>query len=761
MRPTPAPHIDEDAATILNTRIGSSEAPQTGAFQAELHRYELGEKLGAGGMAAVFRAKDRITGQTVALKIIENGDDDPSRQARFEREVRAAGNLIHENVCRVLAFGRGPAQLFMAMELVEGSTMQRMIKARGTVPVPVALEALRQLLLALECAHARGVVHRDLKPANVMITPAGVLKLLDFGIAKSQEDATVTATGLLIGTPAFMSPEQILGGDVDPRSDLFSAGVTFLVMLTGRTRFSGLDPASVMVKVTSEPVPSLLEECPSASTDVDRFLSRLCAQNVNDRFQSASEALDVLRQLPELPPPDEGPALLARYIQEPDVVANAVAKREATAQLARAEKLMKVGPAGAPAAALALYRAALLDPTSEIAHQRLTSLCASAQLTFEPVDDPKIGEALAAFEKTPNAPGVLKRLADLYRAKGHVLLAAAFLIRYLRVKPTDSHAAQQLQVLLDGPEHTTGTGERLRTRDIVSGIKTGGHVDPAAGRPHVGSGGFAVVPSSPQPSSSASASPPPAAPVAGLRPPTGMQSLTGSVQARPARPPSGPVGANGRVTGQNFADPAGATVVIAGAPSDRTGANIHPLVLVVGAVIVAGLALAFFGRFIRTTVDDMQLAVSDQQARIGQAEQGALDRQQKIYLDEAKGHLERGNFAAAAHQANMLLAMKPPAELALEGMWIRAQARLKLDDPRSARIDLEEYLKQSTLDAPHRAQAKQLVDQIYADQARAVDAPPPSSPPSNVAFPTSDDPRQDVPAGGAPVAPTPAGGGLY
>jgi tetratricopeptide (TPR) repeat protein len=750
MRPQTTPSLDDEAPTMMNERIGSAEAALTGAFQAELNRYILEDKLGAGGMAAVFRARDRITGDVVALKIIENGDDDPSRQARFEREVRSAGGLIHPNVCRVISFGRAPAKLFMAMELVLGSTLQRMIKARGTVPVPVALEALRQLLSALECAHAKGVVHRDLKPANVMITPDGMLKLLDFGIAKSQEDATVTATGLLIGTPAFMAPEQILGGGVDQRSDLFSAGVTFLVMLVGRTRFSGLDPASVMVKVTSEPVGSLLEECPVASTAVDRFLAKLCAQNVNDRFQTATEALDAMSRLEELPHHDEGCALLARYLVEPDAVAGDLARAGAASELLRADRLMKMGIPGYPAAALSLYRAALLDP-AEDTRRRLAALCAEAALTFEPVEDAKIAEAYSAFEKTPNAPGVLKRLADLYRARGHVLYAAAFLTRYLRVKPNDSHAAQQLQVLLDGPSQqqqqqqsatatgsqknpNTGTNERLRTRDIVAGIKTGGHVDPAVGRP-----GLRPLPGSTnvfQPNMDAT------------------QVLTHNTLAPiPPGPPQRPAGAAPSGVGPSGVQGTSAaggglaaqpTVLIAGRGLDRSGPSVHPLLLLIAAVVVAGLMLAFFGRFIRTTVDDVQLAVSENEQRVGRVEATNLERMRKNYLDEARGHLERGNYSSAVRQANQLMASSPPAEMGLEALWIRAQARLSLRDRRSARIDLEEYLSQSTLNDPRRAEAKRIVDAIYQEDARTRD---PSYTPPSAAAAGAVDPTMPQPGG--------------
>lgn len=788
MRPTTRPmaDVDENAPTIASEGLRSSrvaeEAPK-GAFETQMSRYEIGEKLGAGGMAAVFRAKDKINGDMVALKVIENGDDDHSRQARFEREVRAAGGLVHENVCRVLTYGRAPQKLFMAMEIVEGSTLQRVIKARGTMPVSLALEALRQLLLALDCAHSKGVVHRDLKPANVMITPDGTLKLLDFGIAKSQEDETVTATGLLIGTPAFMAPEQILGAGIDARSDLFSAGVTFLVMLTGRTRFSGHDPAAVMVKVTSEPVPSLLEECPAAATAVEKMLSMLCAQNIEARFQSARDALVALLALDDLPSPADGKRLLARYLQDPDEVAVELAGRAAQREQARAARLLKLGTAAHPAAALSLHRAVMLLP-DEDTRRELRRICEASNLTFDPVDDPRIIEATVAFDKTPNAAGVLKRLADLYKARGHVLLAAAFLTRYLRVKPQDSVAAQQLSVLIDGPSpagagrgpltieraggersgngsandrERTGSGERMQTRDIIAGIKTGGQISPVPPRRAMGpasaqsqvggQGGHGGARESTDPRRAA--------------PPRAEIATTVQLSTAERAPPMTMQGraAPGAPHVPQFAGPQGAvatpSVIITG-NDDRVRASIHPIYMVIGALVVAGIVIAFFGRFVRTTVDDVQLAINDNAAHVGASEANAIERLRRSYLEEAKGHLERGNHSAAARQINLLLATNPPAEQALEGIWLRAQARLRLNDQMSARIDLEEYLKQSTLSDPHRAEAKKMLDDIYAAKAAAAEPPAnlvvppfPSSAPSSApaALP------QNVPVGAQGIEP--------
>jgi serine/threonine-protein kinase len=165
-------------------------------------------------MAVVHRAVFRPTGEEVALKLIlGNNESDPTFMERFRREVKATIGLSHPNICRVIGAGEDAGRLFMAMEIIDGGSVRELKqKFGGRMPLQLAVELTAQLLAALGEAHTHGVIHRDLKPANLMLTTSGLLKLVDFGIAKSSSDATLTATGMLVGTPAFMSPEQVRGG---------------------------------------------------------------------------------------------------------------------------------------------------------------------------------------------------------------------------------------------------------------------------------------------------------------------------------------------------------------------------------------------------------------------------------------------------------------------------------------------------------------------------------------------------------------------
>lgn len=640
--------LEQQAPTVQEAAVRGA-VPQ-GTFEARLERYELLDALGEGGMGKVHRARDTETGELVALKLVELShagsvaEQDLVRE-RFERELRTAASLSHPNICRVLSYGRAPGQLFLAMELVEGITLQRLIEARGTLPVPVALEVLRQLLEALAHAHVAGITHRDLKPPNIMITPDGVVKLLDFGIARAFGDATLTATGFLVGTPSFMAPEQVNGKGASARTDLFSAGVTLLAMLTGRWRWQNLRPAVVMQKIRTDPVPPLLEECALAPPALDRFFGVLCAQSEERRFASAQDALAALETLGLLVAPAAGCALLARYQKAPDHVVEELSRAAAAAELAHADALLSHGGSEV-AAALALHRASLLDPSPQL-RKRLKSLCAAARITFDPVDDAETAPVHAAYERDPTVPGVLKRLSDLYRVRGHMLRAASFLTRYLRVAPEDAVAASQLCALVEG-----SVAERAVTAERA------------------------------RPAQSQSRPPPPATGVAASAP-------------LPARAPaSAPATA-----------PPGARVVVQAART-KTSLPIGPLaaLLAVGAIVV--VVFAAFQMLIRGSADAIQDSASKQDETVTRAEERATTRAQSQQLAAARAHHDAGQHSSAIRQVTLLLASAPPAQDALEGLWIRARSSAQVGDVSTAQNDLRAFLKDAAPDDPRRADAE-------------------------------------------------------
>src|SRR5277367_962492 len=215
----------------------------------EVGSYKILEKLGQGGMGVVYKAVDTGLDRMVAMKVL-NPDlsKNPELVERFRSEARAQANLNHTNLATLYAFMVHQGTAIMVMEFVEGETFAQMIRRRGPIPEPEAVPLFRQALLGIGYAHRAGIVHRDIKPSNMMVTTGGIVKVMDFGIAKNLAAGAQkkTRTGMTMGTAAYMSPEQILNRDVDFRSDIYSLGVTLYQMLTAHLPFENASDFQLM-----------------------------------------------------------------------------------------------------------------------------------------------------------------------------------------------------------------------------------------------------------------------------------------------------------------------------------------------------------------------------------------------------------------------------------------------------------------------------------------------------------------------------------
>jgi hypothetical protein len=258
-------------------------------------RYEIEAPLGRGGMATVFRGTDRVLNRTVAVKILADrfaGDD--KFVTRFRREAQAAARLNHPNIVSIYDTGDDDGAHYIVMELVEGDTLGDVLRRDGALPPERAAAIAGSVAEALERAHQAGLVHRDVKPGNVMLTPDGSVKVMDFGIARAASEDTLTQTGTVLGTAAYLSPEQAQGLAVDARSDLYSLGCVLYEMLTGRQPFTGDSPVSIAYKhVNDDPVPPSRVN-PHVSPELDAVTLRAMAKDPQERFPSAGAMREAL-----------------------------------------------------------------------------------------------------------------------------------------------------------------------------------------------------------------------------------------------------------------------------------------------------------------------------------------------------------------------------------------------------------------------------------------------------------------------------------
>jgi serine/threonine-protein kinase len=252
-------------------------------------RYRIQRKLGAGGMADVYLAEDQELGRRVAIKILNgrHANDDQFIE-RFRREAKNAAALNHPNIVSIYDRGEAEDTYYIAMEYLDGRTLKELIVGRGAAPINVAIEYARQILSALRFAHRHGIVHRDIKPHNVLVDGEGRVKVTDFGIARAGT-SQMTETGSIVGTAQYLSPEQAKGGEVDPRSDLYSLGIVLYELLTGKTPFDGETPVEIAMKHLShapKPPSKLRSDIPR---ELDMVVLRALAKSPDDRYQSADE----------------------------------------------------------------------------------------------------------------------------------------------------------------------------------------------------------------------------------------------------------------------------------------------------------------------------------------------------------------------------------------------------------------------------------------------------------------------------------------
>ena len=260
--------------------------------------YVVEGRLGTGGMATTYLARRMSDGKEVAVKVPhEHCLDDESFRRRFVREGRLGSQLHHPNIVRILEAGEEGETPYIAMELVRGTTLRDLLRTAGELPVETALDLARQVAEALDYAHSKGVIHRDLKPENLMILPDGRLVVMDFGIARVEGGAGLTATSVFVGTPAYAAPEAIQGKPVDHRVDLYALGVVMVEMFEGGLPYSGSNPLEQLRAHVEGRLLNREELERDIPDDIWELIEGLIVADPEHRFPSAEAFLVALRQV--------------------------------------------------------------------------------------------------------------------------------------------------------------------------------------------------------------------------------------------------------------------------------------------------------------------------------------------------------------------------------------------------------------------------------------------------------------------------------
>ncbi len=606
-----------------------------------LSDYDLGAPLGKGGMAEVFQATYRPTGEVVALKrMLSHVADNDTYVARFIREVELSSRLRSESVVRVHGFGKGDdGTYFLALEYCDGGTLVQLLKAAPRVPAPLVALILDEMLAGLEEAHALGIIHRDIKPPNILVTTTGHFKLADFGIARSASDETLTATGEVIGTPAYMSPEQAKGlRDLDGRSDLFAVGMLAYRMIVGSNPYASDNVVTSILRVTTGPDLRIADVAQTVPAILEAVIDGLVRKNRDERLASATAARALLAPIVA----NLGarfPDVLARFVANPAQTAQGVARAFAADEIASARACVD----GAPARAVVhAARAQAYDPSDLDAASLLEKLSTLHGFHLAESNDVRIANARRELDERPTDIALLRKLANLYRGAQNPLEAARYLKRYLSLKPDDAMARSQLEELVGADDVAALTGAApgrpaLRTGDIMRGVKTGG---------------FGAAASSASPTQTAQPAP---------------RALTTSSP----RAFGGPV------------------VIAADGPSDQlSGATKLFLVLGAFAVVAAGVAIA--GDLLKKGSDSVDHTLRSVEATQTGMLSGLVDGTQGPFIERARQSARVRDWQGVVETTNFGLSADPDmrSQSSATLLLLRGKARHALGEGKQGLIDV-------------------------------------------------------------------------
>ncbi len=430
--------------------------------------FEVLTPLGTGAMSTVYRAREEATGRLVALKVLHpHIAFSATSVERFLHEVRAYERLGHPNVISCLRGGRSGEHWFVALEHLEGGDLRALLRTAGRLPPEAAAFVLHQVLSALAHAHGCGVVHRDVKPENVMIGADGTMKLADFGISKALDFTRLTEEGTLLGTPAYMAPEQIATGNGDARSDLWSAGVLLYELVTGGNPFAADSAGATTSRVATLSPPPLSYRASDVPERLDDVLSRLLVRDPAGRAARAEDVLEDLERLLAASGPLATREGLRELVADPAATGRRWATQHAAVHLATARQAAAGGESRLAIACLEACEAAILDPESSEAARLATELSARTGGRAQAAPSARALALEREAEQSPTSLLAIVNLVRVARSEGDLVTAARAWRWGRRRSPRDRFAAMQLATALgfELAAHLEGTDpERLRQR---------------------------------------------------------------------------------------------------------------------------------------------------------------------------------------------------------------------------------------------------------------------------------------------------------
>jgi serine/threonine protein kinase len=441
--------------------------------------YRVVRPLARGGMATVLEAWDERLGRRVALKVIRSDvAEDPTFLDRFRHEVQLHSALDHPNVLALTDWGAAP-EPFIAMEYVDGGTLRTLLDRAGRLPPELALFVAAEICRGLSAAHEKGIVHRDVKPQNVLLSSAGEVKVADFGISRTSEMTRLTLTGSVVGTPAYMSPEQAMARPLDSRSDLFSVGALLYEMLSGTSPFQADNPATTLRRVVDEVPPPLMDADPTIPFACEKVVARLLSKNPKGRFPAAAEAarsLDAAREEMGLRSPAEA---FRRFLERPEAEWRERNRRLSRAHLHRARDLA-ASPAASPEAALwEALQASLLDPSDTEAGTLAGSLARATGYRLDRNARTRTLELEARHRAEPDDVGLALQLAKAAKIDRDFLRLMGAFLRLREVPVDDPYVKGQIASLVARPS----SDETDPTRRVAAAAPSPSGSGPAAPRP--------------------------------------------------------------------------------------------------------------------------------------------------------------------------------------------------------------------------------------------------------------------------------------